>query len=133
MYHKFRKHIPLYRAKCIANGKYVIGYLKKCTDTGSDLFWIQTEDWCDYQVDINTLAIHFPDMIDSKDNKIFASLSDNGTYGDIVTRDGKYFIIYYKSVNGRFEGKETETQNNQGLHNLHYHKFSQSIIIGINE
>lgn len=83
MYHKFRKHIPLYRAKCIANGKYVIGYLKKCTDTGSDVFWIQTEDWWDYQIDISTLAILDCFNLNNENQLIFASLSTDGKGGDI--------------------------------------------------
>ena len=32
----------------------------------------------------DTLAIHFPDMIDSQGNKIFASLQKDGKGGDIV-------------------------------------------------
>ena len=38
-------------------------------------------------VDISTLSIHFPDMIDSQGNKIFASLSEDGKGGDIVNLD----------------------------------------------
>lgn len=36
------------------------------------------------EIDITTLAIHFPDMLDSEGNKIFASLSKDGKGGDIV-------------------------------------------------
>lgn len=39
-------------------------------------------------IDISTLAIHFPDMLDSQGNKIFASLSEDGKGGD---------VLYYKS------------------------------------
>lgn len=35
-------------------------------------------------IDISTLSIHFPDMLDSKGNKIFASLSEDGKGGDII-------------------------------------------------
>jgi hypothetical protein len=35
-------------------------------------------------IDISTLSIHFPDMIDSQGNKIFASLSEDGKGGDII-------------------------------------------------
>ena len=31
-----------------------------------------------YEIDTTTLSIHFPNMIDIKGNKIFASLSENG-------------------------------------------------------
>lgn len=36
------------------------------------------------EIDPKSLSIHFPDMIDSKENKIFASLSEYGKGGDIV-------------------------------------------------
>ena len=36
------------------------------------------------EIDPTTLAIHFPDMLDSQGNKIFASLSKDGRGGDIV-------------------------------------------------
>ena len=35
-------------------------------------------------IDITTLSINFPDMLDSEGNKIFASLSEDGKGGDIV-------------------------------------------------
>ena len=35
-----------------------------------------------YEIDPSTLAIHFPDMIDSEGTKIFASLSEDGKGGD---------------------------------------------------
>ena len=34
-------------------------------------------------IDISTLSIHFPDMLDSKGNKIFAGLQEDGKGGDI--------------------------------------------------
>ena len=37
-----------------------------------------------YEIDKTTLSIHFPDMIDSQGNKIFASLQEDGKGGDIV-------------------------------------------------
>ena len=36
-----------------------------------------------YEIDPTTLSIHFPDMIDSQGNKIFASLQEDGKGGDI--------------------------------------------------
>lgn len=41
-------------------------------------------------IDITTLAIHFPSMIDTKGDKIFASLQEDGKGGDILIEDGKY-------------------------------------------
>ena len=56
-----------------------------------------------YEIDPTTLVIHFPDMLDSQGNKIFASLGKDGKGGDILD-DGifkrvcKYQII--KGVHG---------------------------------
>ena len=35
-------------------------------------------------IDISTLAIHFPNILDKKGNKIFASLQEDGKGGDIL-------------------------------------------------
>ena len=37
-----------------------------------------------YPIDETTLAIHFPDMLDSQGNKIFASLQEDGKGGDLI-------------------------------------------------
>ena len=47
-------------------------------------------------VDISTLSIHFPDMIDSQRNKIFASLQEDGKGGDIMQDDEYFGIAKYK-------------------------------------
>lgn len=48
-----------------------------------------------FEVDPSTLSIHFPDMLDSQGNKIFASLSEDGKGGDICSPDGieVYFCV----------------------------------------
>ncbi len=35
-------------------------------------------------IDISTLSIHFPDILDSQGNKIFASLQEDGKGGDLI-------------------------------------------------
>ena len=81
--------IPIYRAKKIDSNEYVEGFLKNCTDTGLDIFWIQSKQFIDYQIDTNTLSINFPNMIDSQGNKIFASLQEEGKGGDIIETELK--------------------------------------------
>ena len=76
--------IPIYRAKKIDSDEYIEGFLKNCTDTGLDTFWIQSNEFIDYKIEINTLSIHFPDMLDIQGNKIFASLQEDGKGGDIL-------------------------------------------------
>ena len=59
-------------------------------------------------IDKSTLSIHFPNMIDSQGNKIFASLSEDRKGGDILQYKDKYNccntsyifnIIYSKEYN----------------------------------
>ena len=49
-----------------------------------------------YEIDSTTLSIHFPDIIDSQGNKIFASLQEDGKGGDIMKDDEYYGIAKYK-------------------------------------
>lgn len=61
-------------------------------------YYIRTKEKC-IEIDPITLAIHFPDMLDSQGNKIFASLSKDGKGGDIM--QSEYYtrpVIYRKGM-----------------------------------
>lgn len=88
--------IPIYRAKKIDSDEFAVGFLKNCTDTGLDIFWIQDKDFIDYRIDVDTLSINFPDILDSKGNEIFASLQEDGKGGDIMQDDEYFGIAKYK-------------------------------------
>ena len=90
-----KTQIPIYRAKKIDSGEYVIGWLANPTPSLFYIFY----NHCGYlnvnnevciqeneraEIDPSTLAIHFPDMLDSEGTKIFASLSEDGRGGDIL-------------------------------------------------
>ena len=89
-------NIPIFRAKKIDSDEYVTGFLviekennKYFTTTNSTLIYNKSVDTelrtiFNVEIDPSTLAIHFPDMIDSQGNKIFASLSEDGRGGDIM-------------------------------------------------
>lgn len=85
-------NIPIYRAKKIDSDEYVIGWYlgrgqisRYCATINNDnTYSFRKNDLED--IDILTLSIHFPDMLDSEGNKIFASLSENGKGGDIIDR-----------------------------------------------
>ena len=93
--------IPIYRAKKIDSDEYVIGYCEYIPNDGRSINIINSGCWISWikldnkgfrdrfevEVDLTTLAIHFPDMIDSQGNKIFASLSEDGKGGDMVNLD----------------------------------------------
>ena len=85
-------NLPIFRAKNIDSDQYIIGYLK--FDRKHNHYSINPIDdentW--HKIEENTLAIHFPDMLDSQGNKIFASLQENGKGGD-KTDSGKVMIF----------------------------------------
>ena len=112
--------IPIYRAKKIDSDEYVIGYCEYIPNDGRSINIINSGCWISWikldnkgfrdrfevEVDLTTLAIHFPDMIDSQGNKIFASLSEDGKGGDVITYDEDIRIIaIYK--NGTFIFKDS--------------------------
>lgn len=82
--------LPLYRDTSIKTKQYIEGYLKTCTDTGANVYWIQTKDWIDYQIDPESLSISFLGMLDSENNRIFASLSKSGKGGDCTFMENGY-------------------------------------------
>ena len=92
-------NIPIYRAKKIDSDEYAVGYYTYNIDNGLGFIWEENI----HKVDITTLAIHFPDMLDSQGNKIFASLSEDGKGGD---------ILEYKKLTNKmfFDGREVQTK-----------------------
>ena len=80
-------NLPIYRAKKIDSDEWIIGWLVR----NKILVDIDENLACPFEIDPTTLAIHFPDMIDIKGDKIFASLSKDGKGGDICyVRDFSY-------------------------------------------
>jgi hypothetical protein len=93
--------IPIYRAlKLGTKDEYVEGalipnaffkretkepccYIFDNSKMDYDCFIDIGEQLDDFEIDPSTLAIHFPAMVDSEGNKIFASLSEDGKGGDI--------------------------------------------------
>ena len=73
--------IPIFRAKKIDSDEYVEGqYLAyKGYPTIFNEYGLNG-----IEIDISTLSIHFPDIIDSQGNKIFASLQEDGKGGDLI-------------------------------------------------
>ena len=82
-------NLPIFRAKKINSDEYVSGYLKftkynNRTEYIINYVYDSSSVFGECEIDQTTLAIHFPDMIDSQGNKIFASLSKDGKGGDIL-------------------------------------------------
>ena len=99
-------NLPIYRAFSETFDKYILG-----VPYFSDGRYYMLVDDCNknnnigsgsYPIDETTLSIHFPDMLDSKGNKIFASLQEDGKGGDIVKIRDSDFKYVYKYIKGRF-------------------------------
>ena len=82
-------NLPIFRAFSETFDKYILG-----VPYFSDGRYYMLVDDCNknnnigsgsYPIDETTLAIHFPDMLDSQGNKIFASLQKNGRGGDVCS------------------------------------------------
>ena len=93
-------NLPIFRAFSETFDKYILG-----VPYFSDGRYYMLVDDCNknnnigsgsYPIDETTLSIHFPDMLDSKGNKIFASLQEDGKGGDIMQDDEYFGIAKYK-------------------------------------
>ena len=92
--------IPIYRAKKIDSDDYVEGFYVDTVEFFTKVLrnanGYITKDGNFHIVDISTLAIHFPNILDSQGNKIFASLQEDGKGGDMMKDDEYYGIAKYK-------------------------------------
>ena len=82
-------NLPIFRAFSETFDKYILG-----VPYFSDGRYYMLVDDCNknnnigsgsYPIDETTLAIHFPDMLDSQGNEIFASLQKNRRGGDVCS------------------------------------------------
>ena len=84
-------------------------------------------------IDISTLSIHFPGIIDSQGNKIFASLQEDGKGGDVLRISCNYFgdydtVLYFENhrlITHSKDMKENTIRNKESL--------SSAKVIGIQE
>jgi len=106
----------LFRAQVANIGSLAEKFIKKLIESDGRFYCIGfesllngeyiiiDEDGNCFECIYDTRAIHFENMIDLDKNKIFASLSEDGKGGDVVTHpdyeDNKYILIYDKD---RFE------------------------------
>lgn len=126
-------NLPIYRGKSLKTNQYVEGYLKTCTDTGSDVFWIQTKEWVDYQINPTTLSISFKDMLSTTNTRIFASLSNLGKGGDCTFMENGYNETFcWDSLNGciMLKSPHYEVRLFRDRRNTHFKRYE---IIGIQE
>ena len=99
-------NIPIYRAKKIDNDEYVIFNsfyeyenkyyaINKIINQTIGGWFTNVMIPLTYKINPTTIAIHFPGMLDSQGNKIFASLQEDGKGGDKMRCDEYYGIAKY--------------------------------------
>lgn len=99
-----KTQMPLFRAKKIDSDEYVFGsYFKdksihsiithSKTDYADKAFYVNA-----VQINETTIAIHFPDMLDSEGTRIFASLSEDGRGGSIINDETETMIVKWDSI-----------------------------------
>ena len=77
-------NLPIYRAWCEKDSEYAVGFFISDDKENEILTRLDSGEMYARGIDPTTLAIHFPDMLDSQGNKIFASLNEDGKGGDIL-------------------------------------------------
>ncbi|MGB1226441.1 MAG: hypothetical protein ACPG9K_01005 [Poseidonibacter sp.] len=94
--------IPIYRAKKIDSDEYVFGVPRQDSKGFYEMIINTCEDGVcgviQRYIDSTTLSIHFPDMLDSQGNKIFASLQEDGKGGDIFIWENETFIAWFDNI-----------------------------------
>ena len=92
-------NIPIYRAREIDSSEFIEGDLGSIYNSQGQIigksiryFHKGFEAVLVKEIDPSTLAIHFPDMIDSENTKIFDSLSEDGKGGDKIEYQDRHFI-----------------------------------------
>ena len=87
--------IPIFRAKKLDSDEYVKGWYSSPILISGKLYVSITNTDGEFSIDTTTLSIHFPDMIDIKGDKFFASLQEDGKGGDIIEYNGKKEVVKY--------------------------------------
>ena len=85
----------LFRAKEKNSNNYVIGY-EYYNHVEDEYYITHYVSGSNYKIDRTTRSINIEDMLDSQDNKIFASLQEDGKGGDAMQDDEYFGIAKYK-------------------------------------
>lgn len=122
-------NIPIFRAKKLYSDEYVFGVPRQDSKDMYEMIINVVDDGVagviQRYIDPTTLSIHFPDMLDSQGNKIFASLSEDGKGGDIIRSEFNHnCIVKYREYFFYADNKEKH---------INCFGFINSTVIGIQE
>ena len=102
----------LFRAKEKNSNNYVIGY-EYYNHVEDEYYITHYVSGSNYKIDRTTRSINIEDMLDSKGNKIFASLQEDGRGGDLVV--SKSYPFYGDAPEIRDSSGKCEELNYKGL------------------
>ena len=124
--------IPIYRAKKKDSDEYVEGYLLPKFENNYYISIEWTMDFDGYtpnfeKIDMTTLSIHFPNMLDVKGDKIFASLNEDGKGGDILFDMEYEYTLSFDGLKFKLQGVYTQSNFNK------YDSWEDFDIIGVEE
>ena len=118
--------IPIFRAKKIDSTEYVKGFFDGKIKNDERIFNYSMKGKHP-KVDISTLSIHFPDMLDSQGNKIFASLQEDGKGGDILKGTKYEYVLSFDGIKFNLQRPFSQTDFND------FDKWEKFKIIGIQQ
>ena len=124
-------NLPIYRAKKLDSDEYVEGfYVDTVEFLGKILknkngFISRDGQWA--VIDKSTLSIHFPDMIDSKGKKIFASLCKDDKGGDVLFDTEYEYTLSFDGLKFKLQGLFSQSSFNE------FDSWEDFDIIGVEE
>ena len=129
-------NLPIYRAKKIDSDEYVVGFYVDTVDfltkTLKNKNGYITKNGSFHIIDISTLSIHIPDMIDSQGNKIFASLDRYYLKGADILENDSFLGDYNIQVAIYSEGCFYVQDKDGEMYNL-CENWEKLKVIGIHE
>jgi len=122
---------PIYRARKIDSNEYIEGYYEFISGQHILHDDKHIRHYSVSEIDESTLSIHLDETTDINGKKIFASLSENGKGGDIVSDGDMRWYLMFSKRDGCFKGREINDFNLKL--NLDYWNFKTVSKIGIKQ
>ena len=116
----------LFRAKEKNSNNYVIGY-EYYNHVENEYYITHYVSGSNYKVDRTTRSINFPDMRDTKGNKIFASLQEDGKGGDILFDMEYEYTLSFDGLKFKLQGLFSQSEYNE------FDSWENFDIIGVEE
>ena len=145
-------NLPIFRAKKLDSDEYVFGVPRQDSKGVYEMIIDVVEDGISgviqRYIEVDTISIHFPNMLDSTGNKIFASLQEDGKGGDIFQSlhfiepiDKKHYLYHIAKWSNKYNSfllcnKDNLLSNDVEDGNVFYWRYLINVeyeIIGIQQ